>query len=84
MAAFQRKGLERTRPLVEALEEIGEARGATPAQVALNWILTFHGKTIVAIPGASRPSQMEENLGALTFTLEREELGRLDELSRPG
>jgi len=84
MAAFQRKGLERTRPLVEALEEIGEALGATPAQVALNWVLTFHGKTVVAIPGASHPSQMDENLGALTFTLEREDLARLDQLSRPG
>jgi aryl-alcohol dehydrogenase-like predicted oxidoreductase len=83
MAAFRPNGLEKSRPLVEALAEIGEAHGATPGQVALNWLMTFHGETVVAIPGASRPSQMEENAGALTFTLEEEELARLDRLSRP-
>ena len=55
MAAFQRRGLEKTRPLVDALAEIGELRGATPGQVALNWLMTFHGKTVVVIPGSSRP-----------------------------
>jgi aryl-alcohol dehydrogenase-like predicted oxidoreductase len=82
MAGFRPKGLERSRPLVEALAEIGEAHGATPGQVALNWLMTFHGETVVAIPGASRPHQMEENTGALTFGLEEEELARLDRLSR--
>lgn len=82
MAGFKTKGLERSRPLVEALAEIGEAHGATPGQVALNWLMTFHGETVVAIPGASRPHQMEENTGALTFGLEEEELARLDRLSR--
>jgi aryl-alcohol dehydrogenase-like predicted oxidoreductase len=83
MAAFKGRGLEKTRPLVEALAEIGEARGATPGQVALNWLMTFHGKTVVVIPGASRPSQMEENLGAMTFALDGGETARLDHLSRP-
>ena len=82
MAGFRPKGLERSRPLVEALAEIGEAHGATPGQVALNWLMTFHGETVAAIPGASRPHQMEENTGALTFGLEEEELARLDRLSR--
>ena len=77
-----RKGLARTRPLLEALREVGKAHGATPSQVALNWLLAFHGELVVAIPGASRPEQMEENLGALDFTLSQEELVRLDELSR--
>jgi aryl-alcohol dehydrogenase-like predicted oxidoreductase len=83
MAAFQRKGLEKTRPLVEALVEIGEVHGATPGQVALNWLMTFHGSTVVVIPGSSRPPQMEENAGAMTFTLDEEELARLDRISRP-
>jgi aryl-alcohol dehydrogenase-like predicted oxidoreductase len=68
---------------VEALRRIGEGHGATPGQVALNWILRFHGDTVVAIPGASRPEQVRENLGALSFELEEEELAQLDELSRP-
>ena len=83
LPAFRRKGLGRTRPLVEALREIGEVHLATPAQVALNWLLAFHGETVVVIPGASRPDQVEENLGALTFSLNEEELARLDKLSRP-
>jgi aryl-alcohol dehydrogenase-like predicted oxidoreductase len=83
MPAFKPKGLERTRPLMEALRSVGEAHGATPGQVALNWLLAFHGDTVVVIPGASRPEQIEENLGALDFTLNEEELAHLDELSHP-
>ena len=83
MPAFKLRGLERTRPLVETLRRIGEAHGATAGQVALNWLLAFHGETVVVIPGASRPEQMGENLGALDFTLEDGELAHLDELSRP-
>ena len=82
MAAFRTKGLEKSRPLVEALAEIGEAHGATSGQVALNWLMTFHGETVVVIPGASRASQMEENLGALTVSLDEDDLARLDGISR--
>jgi aryl-alcohol dehydrogenase-like predicted oxidoreductase len=74
--------LERSRPLVQALEEIGRAHGGTASQVALAWAVTFHGDTIVAIPGASRAAQARENGGALALTLSAKELGRLDELSR--
>jgi aryl-alcohol dehydrogenase-like predicted oxidoreductase len=83
MPAFKHKGLERTRPLIEALGRVGEAHGATAGQVALNWLLAFHGETVVVIPGASRPEQVEENLGALDFTLNDGELAHLDEISRP-
>ena len=74
--------LERSRPLVEALEEIGRAHGSTASQVALAWAVTFHGDTIVAIPGASRAAQARENGGALALTLSAKELARIDELSR--
>lgn len=80
---FRERGLARTRPLVEALEEIGRAHGATPGQVALAWVIRFHGPTVVAIPGASRPEQVRENAGALDLALTPRELARLDELSRP-
>ncbi|KPK82438.1 MAG: aldo/keto reductase [Gemmatimonas sp. SM23_52] len=81
LAAFSRRGLERTRPLVEALREIATQYDATPSQVALNWLIHVHGDTVVAIPGASRVSQMEDNLGALRFALSQEHLARLDQLS---
>lgn len=80
---FQEKGLARTRPLVKALEEIGRAHGATAGQVALAWVIRFHGPTVVAIPGASRPEQVHENAGALELSLTPKEFARLDELSRP-
>jgi aryl-alcohol dehydrogenase-like predicted oxidoreductase len=80
-ARFRRRGLERSRPLVAALREIAEAHGATPAQVALAWLVTFHGDTVVAIPGAVSPAQAVENAGALRLALSAEELSRLDRLS---
>ena len=85
-SAFQRgriqAALERSRPLVTALEEIGGKYQATPAQVALNWVIHIHGDAIVTIPGATRVRQAQESAGAMQFTLTEDELARLDELSR--
>ncbi len=83
MGRFSARGLERTRPVVEALREIGETRGVTPAQVALAWLTQFHGEQVLVIPGASRRAQAEENTGALGLDLSPTELGKLDQLSRP-
>ena len=74
--------LEATRPLVAALEEIAAQHQVTPAQVALNWLVTFHGDTVVTIPGATKVSHVEQSAGALTFILTEEELHRLDETSQ--
>lgn len=76
------RGLEKSRPLVQALEEIGLRYNATPAQVALNWVIHFHGEIVVAIPAATNPRQAEDNAGALKFKLAPDELARLDEMSR--
>ncbi len=65
-----------------AVEEIAAAHGATPSQVALNWLVQFHGDAVVAIPGATSVRQAEENAGALGFQLTEAELTRLDERSR--
>ena len=50
--------------------------------MALNWLINFYGDTVVAIPGASKPKQAEENAGAQAFRLTEKELGGLEELSR--
>lgn len=76
------RDLERSRPVVEALEEIGAAHEATPAQVALNWLISFHGDRVVAIPGATNANQAAENAGAMHLRLSQGELERLDELTR--
>ncbi len=73
--------LERSRELVRALEEIAAANGVTPAVVALSWLVNFYGETVVAIPGASKVSQAEQNLTANELRLSPREMGRLDELS---
>ncbi len=83
MRFFRRGGLERSRPLVTALEEIAASHGCTPSQVALSWVVSVHGDSVVAIPGATTVEQARENAGALSLALTRPEASRLEELSRP-
>jgi aryl-alcohol dehydrogenase-like predicted oxidoreductase len=75
--------LERTRPLVDELRAIARAHGAGISQVALSWEVSFHGETVVAIPGASRPAQAEQAAAAADLALSPKEIARIDELSRP-
>ncbi|HLL02207.1 MAG TPA: aldo/keto reductase [Myxococcaceae bacterium] len=82
LPAFWASGLERTRTLVNELKKIATAYGVTASQVALNWLMTFHGDTVVVIPGATKRRHAEENVGAMGFKLTQDELRRIDELSR--
>jgi aryl-alcohol dehydrogenase-like predicted oxidoreductase len=79
---FSRAGLERTRPLVTLLRDIAWGHGVTPAQVALQWLISFNGDTVVAIPGATSPRQAEENAAVLSFVLRGGELASIDTESR--
>jgi aryl-alcohol dehydrogenase-like predicted oxidoreductase len=79
---FRRAGLERSRPVVDALRAIAAAHGATPSQVALSWLLDFQGEIVVAIPGATSATQARENAGAMHLQLAAAEIARLDEVSR--
>ncbi|MGA2927382.1 MAG: aldo/keto reductase, partial [Solirubrobacteraceae bacterium] len=63
-----------------ALDEIARAHGATPAQVALAWLLA-HSPVTVPIPGTSSPAHFAENLAAAQLELEQHELAELDELA---
>lgn len=74
-------GVEKSRPLVAALEEIGLKYKVTPAQVALNWVIHSHGETVVTIPGVTKVSQSVESAGAMKFKLSEDEMARLNELS---
>jgi aryl-alcohol dehydrogenase-like predicted oxidoreductase len=67
---------------VKALEQVAARYEATPAQVALNWLVNVQGETVVAIPGASKVHHAEQNAGALRFKLSDEEITRLDDASR--
>lgn len=74
-------GLERSRPVVAALEEIAGKHDATPGQVALNWVVNSQGEGVVTIPGVTRAAQAKENAAAMKFKLSPDELARLDDLS---
>jgi len=76
------RDLERVRPLVNELKAIAQAHSATAAQVALAWVTQFHGETVVAIPGATKTKQLQDNVAALSLTLTRGELDALDRKSR--
>jgi diketogulonate reductase-like aldo/keto reductase len=55
---------------------VAEKHGATPAQVALAWVLRVPG--VCAIPGTGRPDHVRENRAALDLRLSREDLDELD------
>ena len=75
------KNLARTAPLVEELRKIGKSHGVSVSQVALSWLVTYYGDTVVAIPGASRPEQAGENAAAMSLRLTQKELAQIDEIS---
>jgi aryl-alcohol dehydrogenase-like predicted oxidoreductase len=80
---FHADNLERNVGLLGALREVAEARGCTPAQAALAWLLA-QGEDIVPIPGTKRRTFLEENAGALEIRLNDVERARLAEAFPPG
>jgi aryl-alcohol dehydrogenase-like predicted oxidoreductase len=78
-ALFLPGNLRAAGPLLEALREIGAAHDATPAQVALAWVI--RRPNVVAIPGASSARQLEQNVAAADLDLTDEEDRRLTEAS---
>jgi len=76
---FEGENFERNLHLAEAVRQLAEEIGCTPAQLALAWALG-QGKDIVPIPGTKHTRYLEENLGALKVHLTQEHLHRLDEV----
>jgi aryl-alcohol dehydrogenase (NADP+) len=68
--------------IVDRVVELARARGAKPAQIALAWLLARPGMT-APIVGASKPSHLEDALGALDISLSDEETRSLEEPYRP-
>jgi aryl-alcohol dehydrogenase-like predicted oxidoreductase len=60
-----------------AVRDIAARKGATPAQIALAWLL-HKGPDIVPIPGTKRRRYLEENVGAVNVPLSAEEMAQLD------
>lgn len=75
------KSMARSKPLIDSLTVLADKYAVTPGQVALNWLIHYHGDTVVAIPGASKVRHARENIGAMSFRLTRDELEHLNETS---
>jgi aryl-alcohol dehydrogenase-like predicted oxidoreductase len=65
------------RVVVDLIVEIGEQKGATPAQIALAWLLA-QKPWIVPIPGSRKLERLDENIGALAVELTPGDLGEID------
>ena len=80
--AFSADARRRREPLVAGLLDIAKHHHATPAQVALAWLIAK--PNVVAIPGASSVKQVEENAQAADLMLAESEIEEIDRLSRVG
>ncbi len=74
---FQDAALLANRRIVDVVQDLAAARGATPAQYALAWLLA-QGPDIVPIPGTKRLSYLAENLAAAELCLTPDELRQLE------
>ena len=80
---FQGENFDRNLQLVDRVKELADAKGCTPGQLALAWLLA-QGEHIVPIPGTKKVNRLRENLGAADVELSAEDLARLDELAPAG
>jgi aryl-alcohol dehydrogenase-like predicted oxidoreductase len=76
---FLPEHLDLARPLINAVKEVADAHDATPAQVALAWVISHDN--VIAIPGASSVEQLEANVAAADLELTVVELAALTRAS---
>jgi aryl-alcohol dehydrogenase-like predicted oxidoreductase len=76
---FHPENIKRTKPLITVLREVAHAHSATPAQIALAWVIRH--PVVAAIPGASSIEQLEENVAAAEIQLADDEYQALQSVS---
>lgn len=74
---FQGENFAKNLELVDKIREIASAKGCTPSQLALAWVLA-QGPDIVPIPGTKRSKYLDENMGSIDVLLTPDELARID------
>jgi len=77
MPRFQGENFDKNIRLVETLKAMAARRGATPAQLALAWVLA-QAQDVIPIPGTKRRKYLEENVAAVEIALSDAELRELD------
>jgi aryl-alcohol dehydrogenase-like predicted oxidoreductase len=83
MPRFQGENFRKNLDLVEKIKELAAAKGCTPSQLALAWVLA-QGEDVVPIPGTKRAKYLDENLGAIRVGLSPEELRQIDAILPAG
>ncbi len=78
---FRPSGLRRAMPLIDTLRAVARAHQATPAQVALAWLL--YQERVLPIPGIKTAAQMRDVAGAIELELDAAQIERLDQASAP-
>jgi len=73
---FSSENLKANQVLIELLHSIAAQKKATPAQIALAWLLA-QKSWIVPIPGTTKSERLEENIGAVKISLTGEDLGNI-------
>ncbi|MFJ9521159.1 aldo/keto reductase [Kitasatospora sp. NPDC101801] len=79
---FQEDALAANQVLVDTVRRIADGYGATPAQVALAWVVA-QGRYVVPIPGTKTPKYLADNAAAADLTLSAADLAELDALPAP-
>jgi aryl-alcohol dehydrogenase-like predicted oxidoreductase len=77
ISRFAQEARKANRALVDLLGEIARRKGATPAQIALAWLLA-QKPWIVPIPGTRRPERLDENIGASAIELTPDDLREIE------
>ena len=77
MPRFTPEARKANQALVDLLKKIAERKKATPAQIALAWLLA-QKPWIVPIPGTTKLSRLEENIGAVNVELTSEDLREIE------
>ena len=78
---FQEDTLKANKALVDSLRDIATAKGATPAQIAIAWLLA-QKPFIVPIPGTTKLHRLKENIGAAAIALSAQDLDDIDAVLR--
>lgn len=79
---FQGENFARNLALVEQVHALAREKDVSAGQLALAWVLA-QGNDLVPIPGTKRTRYLEENLGALEVSLDKDELARIDAIFPP-
>jgi len=83
MPRFQGDNFQKNLDLVRHVQEVAAAKGCTPSQAALAWVLA-RGEGMLPIPGTTSRAHLEENLAGLDVALTADDLARIDEIAPKG